>query len=95
MVEALEMEPKEMRDLFEEGIQSMRMNYYPPCPQPEVVMGINPHSDAVGLTILLQVNQVEGLQIKKDGMWVLSLLSLMLLLSTLEICWRYLILVIN
>ncbi|XP_057494276.1 protein SRG1-like [Actinidia eriantha] len=51
-------------------MQSMRMNYYPPCPQPDLVIGLTPHSDAVGLTILLQLNEVEGLQIKKDGMWV-------------------------
>ncbi|XP_054815804.1 oxoglutarate-dependent flavonoid 7-O-demethylase 1-like [Prosopis cineraria] len=70
MVEALGMEENEMRDLFEEGWQSMRMNYYPPCPQPELVNGLSPHSDSIGLTILLQVNQVnQGLQIKKDGNW--------------------------
>ena len=45
----------------------MRMNYYPPCPQLEKVIGLTPHSDAVGLTILLQLNEVEGLQIRKDG----------------------------
>ncbi|MED6118179.1 Protein srg1 [Stylosanthes scabra] len=48
----------------------MRMNYFPPCPQPEKVAGLNPHSDTIGLTILLQVNEVDGLQIKKDGIWV-------------------------
>ncbi|KAJ0081396.1 hypothetical protein Patl1_10289 [Pistacia atlantica] len=26
--------------------------------------------DSIGLTILLQINEMEGLQIKKDGMWV-------------------------
>ena len=57
-------------ELFERGMQAMRMNYYPPCPQPELVIGLTPHSDAGGLTILLQLNEVEGLQIKKDGMWV-------------------------
>ena len=46
------------------------MNYYPPCPQPELVVGLPPHSAAVGLTILLQLNEMEGLQIKKAGMWV-------------------------
>jgi len=46
------------------------MNYYPPCPQPELVIGLNGHSNAVGLTILLQLNEMEGLQIKKDGMWI-------------------------
>ncbi|XP_027341600.1 protein SRG1-like [Abrus precatorius] len=70
MAKALKMKEMEMLKLFEDGRQSMRMNYYPPCPQPEKVIGITPHSDGVGLTILLQVNEVEGLQIKKDGMWV-------------------------
>ncbi|KAM3748531.1 hypothetical protein ACB098_05G116500 [Castanea mollissima] len=46
------------------------MNYYPPCPQPELVMGLNAHSDAVALTILLQTNEMEGLQIRKDGRWI-------------------------
>ncbi|KAL6991513.1 Oxoglutarate-dependent flavonoid 7-O-demethylase 1 [Sarracenia purpurea var. burkii] len=70
IAKALRMEAKDMRELFEEGIQMMRMNYYPPCPQPEKVFGLTPHSDSIGLTILLQINEVEGLQIKKDGMWV-------------------------
>ncbi|XP_028758709.1 protein SRG1-like [Neltuma alba] len=70
MEKALKMESMEMRELFKEGMQSMRMNYYPPCPQPHKVIGLTPHSDAVGLTILLQLNEVEGLQIRKDGMWV-------------------------
>lgn len=64
------MEAEEMRKIFGVGCQKMRMNYYPPCPQPELVMGLNSHTDAIGLTILLQVNDVEGLQIKKDGKWV-------------------------
>ncbi|KAI4313624.1 hypothetical protein L6164_026587 [Bauhinia variegata] len=70
MAEALQMNPRDMNDLFEEGWQSMRMNYYPPCPQPELVIGLNSHSDCTGLTILLQVNEMEGLQIRKNGMWV-------------------------
>ncbi|CAL1373287.1 unnamed protein product [Linum trigynum] len=70
MASALKMEEKEMRELFEDGHQSMRMNYYPPCPQPNQVIGLTPHSDATGLTILLQLNQVEGLQIRKNGNWV-------------------------
>ncbi|XP_010089186.2 protein SRG1, partial [Morus notabilis] len=70
MEKALEIKGKEMTRMFEDGMQAMRMNYYPPCPQPEQVMGLTPHSDSVGLTILLQISEVEGLQIKKDGMWV-------------------------
>lgn len=70
MAKALAVDTMEIRELFGEGVQSMRINYYPPCPQPELVMGINPHSDGSGLTILLQANEVEGLQIKKDELWI-------------------------
>lgn len=70
MAEALGMKLEDMTTLFEEGMQGIRMNHYPPCPQPEQVIGLCPHSDAVGLTILLQVSQVEGLQVKKDGTWI-------------------------
>ncbi|KAK7399887.1 hypothetical protein VNO78_11081 [Psophocarpus tetragonolobus] len=70
MANALKVDPMEMTEIFEPGIQAMRRNYYPPCPQPELVMGLNPHSDGGGLTILLQANEVEGLQIKIDGQWI-------------------------
>ncbi|KAK1439366.1 hypothetical protein QVD17_05183 [Tagetes erecta] len=71
IAKALKMESKEMTELFEEaGMQSMRMNYYPPCPQPEQVIGLTPHSDAVGITFLLELNQVHGLQIRKDDTWI-------------------------
>lgn len=70
MVKALKMNPEELEVLFEEGMQSMRMNYYPPCPQPDQVMGLTPHSDGAGLTILLQLNEIEGLQVRKDGIWI-------------------------
>ncbi|KAF3442321.1 hypothetical protein FNV43_RR16237 [Rhamnella rubrinervis] len=36
----------------------------------EKVIGLNPHSNVGGLTILLQVNGIEGLQVKKTGEWV-------------------------
>ena len=70
MAKALKMEENEMKELFEEGYQGMRMNCYPPCPQPDQVIGLAPHSDPSGLAILLQVNEMEGLQIRKDGMWI-------------------------
>lgn len=46
-----------------------RINYYPPCPRPELVFGIKPHSDGGAVTILLVDNGVEGLQVQKDGIW--------------------------
>ncbi|KAL3739740.1 hypothetical protein ACJRO7_021071 [Eucalyptus globulus] len=70
MGKALKMDTKEMIELFDEGVQHFRMNYYPPCPQPNLVIGLTPHSDAVGLTILLQINEMEGLQIRKEGKWI-------------------------
>ncbi|CAH8381375.1 unnamed protein product [Eruca vesicaria subsp. sativa] len=71
MGEALQIKPEEIEKIFgDDMFQSMRMNYYPPCPEPHQVIGVTPHSDAAALTILLQVNDVEGLQIKKDGKWV-------------------------
>lgn len=70
MARALEMDAEEMRELFTNGVQSMRMNYYPPCPEPDMAIGFSPHSDADALTILFQLNETEGLQIRKDGKWV-------------------------
>ncbi|KAF2285856.1 hypothetical protein GH714_008447 [Hevea brasiliensis] len=71
MAKVLKIRDEEMREIFTEGIrQTLRMNYYPPCPQPEKVIGLTPHSDGTGLTILLQINDVEGLQIMKDGEWI-------------------------
>ncbi|KAI4357421.1 hypothetical protein L6164_001369 [Bauhinia variegata] len=67
---AINMDLKEVGDIFDDGMQSIRMTYYPPCPQPEQVVGLTPHSDATGITILHQVNGVEGLEIKKDGIWI-------------------------
>ncbi|KAF7808461.1 protein SRG1 [Senna tora] len=69
MAEALNIDPKEIVELFEKGCQSMRMNYYPPCPEADKVIGLNPHSDISGITILLQLNEIKGLQIRKDGKW--------------------------
>ncbi|KAI7748147.1 hypothetical protein M8C21_012910 [Ambrosia artemisiifolia] len=70
MAKALKMEDEEMNVIFSDGLQYIRTNYYPPCPQPEQVIGITPHTDGSGITFLLQVDQVEGLQIKKDGIWI-------------------------
>nr|XP_010919856.1 S-norcoclaurine synthase 1 [Elaeis guineensis] len=64
----LGVDPEKFVNIIES--QSMRINYYPPCPQADRVLGLSPHSDAVGLTLLLQVNQVQGLQIKRNGGWL-------------------------
>ncbi|KAM0952587.1 putative thebaine 6-O-demethylase [Dioscorea sansibarensis] len=43
-------------------------NYYPPCPQPELALGLPPHSDHGLLTMVLQ-NGINGLQVKHNGKW--------------------------
>ncbi|KDO41915.1 hypothetical protein CISIN_1g036451mg, partial [Citrus sinensis] len=63
MAKALRMDPNEMKE----------MNYYPPCLQPNQVISLNSHSDASALTIRLQINEMNGIQTKKDGKWVLIL----------------------
>ncbi|WOL00226.1 S-norcoclaurine synthase 1-like [Canna indica] len=64
--------PEELLDIFEEIPQGLRINYYPPCPKADEVVGLSPHSDATaGLTLLLHVNDVPGLQIKHQGKWFL------------------------
>ncbi|KAM3208055.1 hypothetical protein ACQJBY_063009 [Aegilops geniculata] len=46
-----------------------RFNYYPPCPRPDLVLGIKPHSDVYALTVLLMDKDVAGLQFLRDGTW--------------------------
>ncbi|KAF9625886.1 hypothetical protein IFM89_027663 [Coptis chinensis] len=71
MAKNLGLEPEKLTNMFQmDGSQSLRMNYYPPCPHADKVLGLSPHSDATGLTLLLQINDVQGLQIKKGGNWV-------------------------
>jgi len=45
-----------------------KINLYPPCPQPELTLGVAPHTDMSTLTILVP-NEVQGLQVFKDGHW--------------------------
>lgn len=45
-------------------------NYYPPCPQPELVLGIMPHADTSFITVLQQ-DKTPGLEIEEDGQWIL------------------------
>ncbi|CAI0381950.1 unnamed protein product [Linum tenue] len=70
MAKALQTEAKKVEEMMDDGMQSVRITYYPPCPRPELVVGITPHSDASGITILNQVNGVDGLKIVKDGAWL-------------------------
>ncbi|CAN6485090.1 unnamed protein product [Victoria cruziana] len=63
--ERLEKELGGMDDL----LMQMKINYYPKCPQPELALGVEAHTDISALTLLLH-NMVPGLQIHHDGRWV-------------------------
>lgn len=54
---------------FDTGFQVFIANLYPPCPQPEMALGMPPHSDH-GLLTLLTQNGIGGLQINHNGKWV-------------------------
>ncbi|GLJ43952.1 hypothetical protein SUGI_0916260 [Cryptomeria japonica] len=48
-----------------------RANYYPPCPHPDKVLGTHAHTDHGAITILVQDNVCDGLQVeKKNGGWI-------------------------
>ncbi|CAL5089421.1 unnamed protein product [Urochloa decumbens] len=58
-----------IRDTFVS--QALRMTYYPACPVAhDKVLGISPHSDISTLTLVWELNMVEGLQIKRQGVWM-------------------------
>ncbi|XP_030529889.1 protein SRG1-like [Rhodamnia argentea] len=56
---------------FGEGKFEIRMNYYPACPEPERVIGLEPHADISGITLLTECADMPGLQVlSNDDCWV-------------------------
>ncbi|KAG1327078.1 1-aminocyclopropane-1-carboxylate oxidase 3 [Cocos nucifera] len=47
-----------------------KVSSYPPCPRPDLIRGLRAHTDAGGIILLFQDDQVSGLQLLKDGQWV-------------------------
>eukprot|EP00253_Pinus_taeda_P030520 PITA_30520 len=66
--EGLGLETNYIYTVIKESMLQLRINYYPPCPQPDLVNGIRPHSDADILTVLLN-DGADGLQVEKDEQW--------------------------
>lgn len=55
---------------WEDDMSAIRLNYYPKCPHPDVVLGVSRHKDPGALTVLVQ-DEVGGLEVRrKDGEWV-------------------------
>ncbi|CAN7081480.1 hypothetical protein Bca4012_080155 [Brassica carinata] len=56
---------------LEELLLQMKINYYPKCPQPELALGVEAHTDVSALTFILH-NMVPGLQLFYEGKWVIA-----------------------
>ncbi|MED6211435.1 Protein DOWNY MILDEW RESISTANCE 6 [Stylosanthes scabra] len=68
--ESLGLEKEYINNVLGEQGQHMAVNYYPPCPEPELTYGLPGHTDPNALTILLQDLHVSGLQVLKDDTWL-------------------------
>ncbi|KEH40744.1 flavonol synthase/flavanone 3-hydroxylase [Medicago truncatula] len=69
---SLGLPPKRFDDFFKDETSWIRLNHYPPCPNPDIVLGCGRHKDSGALTVLAQ-DEVSGLEVrrKSDGEWVL------------------------
>ncbi|KAJ4817620.1 Flavonol synthase [Rhynchospora pubera] len=47
----------------------LKINYYPPCPCPDMALGVSAHTDMSAITLLVP-NEVQGLQVFKDDHWI-------------------------
>ena len=65
----LRLVPTYFRNVFGDFEQPLRVNYYPACPQPELVLGLRAHTDPIVLTALLE-DQTRGLQVRNGEKWV-------------------------
>ncbi|CAN6190550.1 unnamed protein product [Urochloa humidicola] len=71
MARALDFPENFFLDLVgEKGGTDARFTYYPPCPRPDLVYGLKPHTDNSVVTVLLLDPGVGGLQVLRDGRWV-------------------------
>lgn len=67
--EGLSLPSSYIEEAVGEVYQNITISYYPPCPQPELALGLQAHSDMGAITLLVQ-DEVEGLEVFKDGKWV-------------------------
>lgn len=67
---SLNLPPNKLNIFFEEANSLLRLNHYPPCPNPDLVLGVGRHKDPGALTVLYQ-DSTGGLDVKRrsDGEW--------------------------
>ncbi|KAL7609473.1 hypothetical protein Lser_V15G13965 [Lactuca serriola] len=68
MSEALGLEPNHLWNMGCATQLQVTSHYYPPCPQPELTMGITEHTDA-GFITILQQDQIGGLKVLYKDQW--------------------------
>jgi isopenicillin N synthase-like dioxygenase len=58
-------------DCFKNQLSVVRLNHYPPCPSPDLALGVGRHKDSSALTVLAQ-DDIGGLQVKRKivGDWI-------------------------
>lgn len=66
MSESLGLRPSCIEEAVGEFYQNITISYYPPCPQPDLTLGLQSHSDMGAITLLIQ-DDVGGLQVLQNG----------------------------
>lgn len=61
--------PSYIEETVGEVYQNITISYYSPCPQPDLALGLQAHSDMGAITLLIQ-DDVGGLEVLKDGEWI-------------------------
>ncbi|XP_058081220.1 protein DMR6-LIKE OXYGENASE 1-like [Magnolia sinica] len=68
---SLNLPAKRLNGFFKDHTSRIRLNHYPPCPSPDLALGVGHHKDGGALTVLAQ-DDVGGLNVRRkaDGQWV-------------------------
>ncbi|XP_020223061.1 probable 2-oxoglutarate-dependent dioxygenase ANS [Cajanus cajan] len=67
--ESVGLRASRIEDAVGEFYQNVTVSYYPPCPEPDLTLGLQSHSDMGAITLLIQ-DDVGGLQVLKGDTWV-------------------------
>ncbi|KAL5989909.1 hypothetical protein ACLOJK_010804 [Asimina triloba] len=67
--ESLSLPSSYIEEAIGDVYQNITISFYPPCPQPELALGLQAHSDMGTITLLTQ-DEVGGLEVRKDNEWI-------------------------
>ncbi|KAJ8775373.1 hypothetical protein K2173_023138 [Erythroxylum novogranatense] len=67
--ESMELPTSSIQEAVGDFYQNITISYYPPCPRPDLTLGLQSHSDMGAITLLIQ-DDVPGLQVLKDFNWI-------------------------